>query len=448
MSNNRIILKIIVFFNLLLFIGCKQQVKDLTKDLTLEDKIVIAVASRKIPVPNEQKVAFDALNWPFDIGPQNTEVFSNLEHYLPTALIEKGTTETKPLPKNISITLGQEILTSNFFKKETSLNQICEEKQIDGVIVLHKGEIVYEKYPDMDPSDRHLLASVSKTFVATIIATLADKNVLDEQDNIGKFLPEFKDKPLANVTIENLLRMASGIDCKEKEKGAFTDPNHCFYKLLQHTAVFPQPTTDFEENLIKIIADEGTYEKQGKVLDYTSANSVILATIAERATSKPYHELVQEYIWSKIGAEADARISLSSTGFTGSYGIMLMRLRDVARYGLAYTEDATTKIASERYLSKIRNGDEELFRAEGGFAERTWLPFLEEQGPLFQSYHWDVVFEDGDFVKFGLGGQGLYVSPKKRLVIAFFSSYKNETRNSNNMRYLVRSLALLEHFKK
>lgn len=434
MSNNKIILITIVFFSLLLFIGCKQQIKE----LTLEDKIALAVESRKIPVPNEQKAPFEALNWPFDIGPQNTEIFSNLEYYLPTVLIEKGTTETKVLPKNISNTLGQKILTSIFFKEETSLNQICEEKQIDGVIVLHKGNIVYEKYPDMDPSDRHLLASVSKTFIATIIANLADENVLEEQDTIGKFLPEFKDKPFANVTIESLLRMASGIDCKELEKGAFTDPNHCFYKLLQHTAAFPEPTIGFEENLIKIIADTGKYESQGKVFDYTSANSVILASIAERATSKPYHELVQEYIWSKIGAEADARVSLSSSGFTGSYGIMMTRLRDLARYGLAYTEDATTKIASERYLSKIRNGDEELFKDEGG---------LEEQGALFQSYHWDAVFEDGDFVKFGLGGQGLYISPKKRLVIAFFSSYKDKTRNSNNMMYLVRSLALLELFK-
>ena len=413
----------------------------------MEDRLAAAVASRKIPLPDERKATFDPFNWPFERGPQNTEIFSHLEHYLPTVLIEKGTTETKVLPLNKSITLGQEMLSSTFFKNKTSLDQICNEKQIDGVIVLHKGEIVYEQYPDMDSTDRHLLASVSKTFVATIIAKLADKNVLHEQDPIGKFIVEFKDSPLANVTIENVLRMASGIDCKEKEEGAFTDPNHCFYKLLQHTAVFPEPTTGFEENLIDIMANAGTYESQGKVLDYTSANSVILATIAERATSQPYHELVEDYIWSKIGAEADARISLSSTGFTGSYGIMMMRLRDLARYGLAYTDDAPTKIASERYLGKIRNGDEELFRAEGGFAARTWLPFLKGQGPLFQSYHWDVVFEDGDFVKFGLGGQGLYISPEKRLVIAFFSSYKDETNNGNNMRYLVRSLALSEQFK-
>ena len=50
-------------------------------------------------------------------------------------------------------------------------------------------------------------------------------------------------------------------------------------------------------------------------------------------------------------------------------------------------------------------------------------------------------------MKFGLGGQAVYISPEKRLVIAFFSANKDETQNNMNMVYLVRSLALLEHFK-
>jgi CubicO group peptidase (beta-lactamase class C family) len=448
-NNNRILLNAIIFFGLFLIIGCKPQAKQLEKQLSLEDKITLAVESRKIPTPDKQKVSFTAPEWIEGRGSHSTEIFSHLENYLPTILIEKGSNKTKELPENISSTLGQEILTSKFFEKETSLDQICGEKQINGVIVLHKGEIVYEKYPEMDLSDRHFLGSVSKSFIGTVIAQLADEKKLNEQDPIGKHLPEFQGKPLENVSIENLLRMASGINCREhvENRVSFTDPNHCFYKLLQHSEYFPMPDSGFEESFMELLANSGEHEPAGQTYDYTSANSVILTAIAESVSSQPFHELVQNYIWSKIGAEDDARVTLSRTGVSGSYGTILMRLRDLARYGLAFTDDATAKIASERYLSQLRTGDKELFWSEGGTGQRLWGKFFEGQGPNFQSYHWDVVFEDGDFTMFGLGGQCVYISPAKRLVIACFSANKDETTNNNNMMYLVRSLALLEHFK-
>jgi len=158
-------------------------------------------------------------------------------------------------------------------------------------------------------------------------------------------------------------------------------------------------------------------------------------------SGKPYHELVSEYIWSKIGVEDDARITLSSTGIAGSSGYMMSRLRDLARYGLAFTDDAPLKIASDRYLRLLREGDRDLFLTDEPFAK-----IFEDQGAAFQSYHWDVVFEDGDFAKFGLGGQGLYISPEKRLVLAFFSANKNESNDTHSLYELARSFALLERF--
>ena len=442
MLNNKVSLNVIIIFSLLLLIGCKQQ----AKELTLEEKITLAIESRRIPTSKDQKVSFTVPESIIGRGPQITEIFSHMENYIPSVLIEKGNTKTTKLPENISQTLGQEILTSAFFKKETSLDQICDEKQVNGLMVLHKGKIVYERYPEMKHTDRHFLGSVSKTFLGTIIAHLADEGKLTEQDSIGKYLTEFKGKPLAYVTIENLLSMTSGINCREDDKGSFTDPNHCFYKMLQHSGVYTEPNPGFKESLMELLANSGIIEPAGQTYDYTSANSVILTTIAERVSSKPFHELVQEYIWTKIGAEDDARVTLSSTGIAGSYGLMLMRLRDLARYGLAFTDDATTKIASERYLNQIHTGNRELFRSEGGSDQYLRKQFYEGQGADFQSYHW-MIFEDGDFFKEGFGGQGLYISPTKRLVITFFSTSKDDTYDNMNMSLLVRSLALLEQFK-
>ncbi len=296
----------------------------------------------------------------------------------------------------------------------------------------------------MDSSERHNYYSVSKSFVGTIIARLADNGKLDEQDSIGQYLEEFRNKPLGKVSINDLLRMSSGINCREivKNNLSFTDTEHSFYKFLQYRAVYPEPENGFDQTLMEFLADVGASEPAGRTYDYTSANTLILSTIAERVSGTPYHELVSKFIWSKIGAEDDARITLSGTGIPGCSGFMMSRLRDLARYGLAFTDDAPTKIASDRYLRLLRQGDKELFLTDEALAK-----IFEDQEAAFQSYHWDVVFEDGDFAKFGFGGQGLYISPEKRLVVAFFSANKDETNDNKSLYYLARSLALLERFK-
>jgi len=240
-----------IILSFFLFTGCQRDVKG----LSLEDKIARAVESRKMPSVEDQTIKLTKPESIIERGPHITELVCHMEDYYPTVLIEKGNTKTRMLYKNISPTLGQEILTSPYFKKKTSLDQICEKKQVNGVVVLHNGQIIYEKYPEMDPTDRHFLGSVSKTFLATVIANLADEGKLSEQDTIGQYLTEFKGKALSGVSIEHLLRMSSGIDCREMDKASFTDPNHCFYKLLQYSAVYKEPKPDVNESLIELLAN-------------------------------------------------------------------------------------------------------------------------------------------------------------------------------------------------
>jgi len=44
-----------------------------------------------------------------------------------------------------------------------------------------------------------------------------------------------------------------------------------------------------------------------------------------------------------------------------------------------------------------------------------------------ESYQWDAVFPDGDLLKSGRLGQGIYVSPETDTVVVFFSSAYNNT---------------------
>lgn len=432
------------FIALVLLEGCQKE----SKSQLLNARIEVAVSSIQMPDTSKQRVSFKSPDWITMISQDVAELNRNFEYYLPTVSISKNGTKPKHLEYSLSETLGHKVLTSSFYEKETTLDEICNRKAINGVVVLHNGKIVYERYPDMDPNDRHITASIAKSFVGTVIATLADQDLLHEQDSITKYLPELRHAGFEGITIDHLLRMASGINCREHlpDMEAITNPESCFYQLLEHTGLFPEPKTGFQRDFLQVIKEFGIAEPPGKTYDYTGANSVLLAMIAERISDTPYHELVSSMIWSKIGAEQDALITMASTGISGSYGPMMMTLRDMARYGLAFTEDADVKIASERYLREIRKGDRELFLSKGGFGDLVWSHHYEDQGAMFQSYHWDVIFEDGDFIKHGVGGQALYISPEKRLVIAFNSSPKTVLEENHSLQYLVRSLALLDQF--
>lgn len=102
-----------------------------------------------------------------------------------------------------------------------------------------------------------------------------------------------------------------------------------------------------------------------------------------------------------------------------------MNLRDLARVGMLYTPswpDITTmRAVSPAALARIQGTarTEEFYLAGDGpaFRER-----LGDETVLTAAHQWDAIWEDGDFFKAGLNTQGLYVSPDRDLVIAYYST--------------------------
>jgi len=62
--------------------------------------------------------------------------------------------------------------------------------------------------------------------------------------------------------------------------------------------------------------------------------------------------------------------------------------------------------------------------------------------PLHNSYQWDAVFDDGDFFKAGLHGQGIYVSPARDLVVTWFSSGDAEISMASYARHIAKMISL------
>lgn len=318
---------------------------------------------------------------------------------------------------------------------------------VDGILVVHHGQIVYEAYPRMRPFDKHMYMSVSKPFASTALAILADRGLFDPAQPVEAYLPEVVGSGWEGVAVQDVLDMASGIACLEMTEGAYSDPTHPYYEY-EASLGWQVPTESTLTSTYDYIATLGRHTTPGTVSEYTSPNTFVLAWIVERITGQSYNEVLTDLIWSRIGAESDAVIAYSALGAPAAHGGMSSTLRDVARFGLLFTPSwqvvSREPIVSETYLHSIQHGGRpEIYAAPAD----KFATILGGEQPLHSTWQWDLVMQDGDFYKGGFGGQGLYISPSRDLVIACFGCPAEDMRD-HDLLWISRQLATSGRFER
>ena len=67
------------------------------------------------------------------------------------------------------------------------------ENYTDGMLVLHQGKIVYERYfAELTEARVHAAMSVTKSLTGTLAATLLAEGSLDENETVAAYVPELK----------------------------------------------------------------------------------------------------------------------------------------------------------------------------------------------------------------------------------------------------------------
>lgn len=314
-----------------------------------------------------------------------------------------------------------------------------QESTVNGVLVLHRGRIVFEAYPRMRSIDMHNYMSVSKALAATLIAILEDRGQIDARKPVDAYLPALAGTGWAGVPVRDVLDMASGIGCLEGEPGAYSDPATCYYQF-EAALGWLRPTASTPDSPFDHVASLKSHRPSGEAYEYTSPDTFVLGWLAEAVTGRSYAELLSTEIWQRMGAESSALIAAPRRGVPIAHAGISSTLRDMARFGLLFTPSGRSgkdPVVSARYLDAIqKHGRPEIFRVALGEDAET----IDGEPARHNSYQWDLVMNDGDFFKGGFGGQGLYLSPAKDLVIAFFGSF-DEQGKGHEMTRIARQLA-------
>jgi CubicO group peptidase (beta-lactamase class C family) len=295
-----------------------------------------------------------------------------------------------------------------------------------GIVILHRGKIVFEDYPRMQSYERPIYWSVTKVLVSAVVSILAHRGQVEIDKGIESYISELAGSSYAGITVRNILDMATGIDCPEE----YYDRSSCYYGLMETTGE-AHWDHDSADNPYEYIAglELGRFAKQGTSFEYASINTHILGWLVEEVTGMPFQDAFSREIWTRIGAESDAAILAPRYGVPLFAGGFLGRLRDMARFGLLFTPSSTTvtdvQIISEEHIELLKNGGrpELLANARWGAPDE-----LAEKIIKHNVYQWDLVFANNDVFKGGWAGQGLLVNPDRDLV-AVYVGYFNEDQS-------------------
>ena len=301
-------------------------------------------------------------------------------------------------------------------------------RQVQAMMMAHKGKVVFETYPGMNPEDSHVWMSASKTTVGLLVSMLADEGKIDLDKPVSDYLPEVKGSAWDKISVKNTMNMAVALDNEETFE-SLSNPKSWIVSFF--TSVFGVGDVEPSEwrKLLKT-AKPLPNEKPGDRFRYSTSNTQVLVLITEQVTQMPWQAYWYERVWSKIGARNPFIIGLTPDGTPVGGGLNNTTPEDMLRYALLYTPSwnvvSKEQVISDKLLKLIQGmGNTAAYdiSTEVEYGTR-WFG----ERPLVNTAQWDHAFADGAMFKHGNMGQGIYVDPKRDFCGMYFGLATNDEK--------------------
>ncbi|MEP2716581.1 serine hydrolase domain-containing protein [Pseudophaeobacter sp.] len=293
-----------------------------------------------------------------------------------------------------------------------------------GLMMVHKGKVVYEAYPGMSSSDVHLWASASKTLTGLLASSFIEDGRVDPGQPVTAYADALKGTAWDGVRVIDLINHTTGLDIEETNE-SILNPQSMFVRFVLATFGSTDPNLDvgdWLEVLRAVTPLEG--EGPGERFRYSSLNTHVLGMVLEGVTDLRVSDVIGQEIWGHLQARMPLLVHLAPDGQGLNMGIVSSSLEDMAKFGVLWTPSwravSETPVVSQAALDRIRaGGDPAAF--QGGAKEGQALSLFAEK-PVKGAYQFDFIFEDGALYKHGNTGQGIYIDPERDFVGVYFSA--------------------------
>jgi hypothetical protein len=361
----------------------------------------------------------------------------NFRQLMPTVRVFRGLDAPDQLPEAIRTDIDSLKFIPDGQSEPMTWAASLTKNYSDGILILHKGRIVYERYFGALAEDQvHAAMSVTKSFVGTLAAMLVFEGKLDTTKMVGDYIPELTASAFADATVRQIMDMTTGLQFSED----YADPNAEIWAFSAAGNPLPKPEgytgpASYYEYL-QTVKKKGAH---GEAFGYKTVNTEVLGWIIARISGLSVAELLSERIWRRLGMEQSAYFTVDGIGTPFAGGGLNAGLRDMARFGEMIRNNGLYKgvqIIPEAAVKDIRRGGSRDAFAKAGYDLEGWS---------YRNMWWITNNKHGAFAARGVHGQTIYIDPAAEMVIVRFASHPVAANAANDAYSLPAYQAVAEY---
>jgi CubicO group peptidase (beta-lactamase class C family) len=236
--------------------------------------------------------------------------------------------------------------------------------------------------------------SVAKSFTSTLVgAAIQDGAIRSLEDKVSQYIPDLRGSAYDDVSIRQLLTMSSGVRWNED----YEDPNS---DVARFNTAKPDPGVDATVSYMRKLPRA---HPPGEVWHYNTGETNLIGVLVSSAVKKPLAQYLQEKVWQPAGMEAKATWLKGKTGHEIAGCCLQAATRDFARFGLFV-------------LANGKAGDRQIVPTDWFAQATTKQKDIGHPGKGYGFQWW--TYDDGSVAAQGIFGQGIFIDPKRKLVIA------------------------------
>ena len=284
------------------------------------------------------------------------------------------------------------------------IDEYLRQQNTAGLVILQDGRVRFERYGlGFDAAGRWTSFSVAKSFTSTLVgAAIQDGHIKSLEDKVSAYLPGLRGSAYDDVTVRQLLTMSSGVRWNED----YEDPEA---DVAQFNNATPEAGMDATVSYLRKLPRA---HPPGELWNYNTGETNLIGVLVSAATGKPLAQYLQEKIWHPAGMESQATWLLGRTGNEIAGCCLQASTRDFARFGLFVLANGASsgqQVVPPDWFAQATRKQKDIGDPGRGYGFQWWT------------------YDDGSVAAQGIFGQGIYIDPQRRLVIA---SNSNWTRAS------------------
>lgn len=212
------------------------------------------------------------------------------------------------------------------------------------MVVLKGDQLVHEHYWNgMNEHSTHLDMSVTKSFTAMLAGIAVAEGKLDMSKPVTFYLPELKNTAWKDAKVQEVADMRTSLKLTTSPHKTWdvrmTDSQN--WHGDKNEKAYPNGIADY----MSLVTD--ITEPMGTAYAYQCINTEVLGKVVERAAGENLANLLEENIWTRIGAENDAFYMSDATGYPVASGGLNAATKDLARVGRMILNDGKNYVGEQ-----------------------------------------------------------------------------------------------------